>query len=71
MCIRDSIGDEDKMVSIEESERTANLLQNGELKIIPGFKHPIETNDLDVLACIIIDFVNGNVHPHEQNADAK
>ena len=54
------IGDEDKMVSIEESERVANHLKNGALKIIPGFKHPIETNDPDVLAGLILNFVNGN-----------
>ncbi len=47
------VGAEDKMVTIEESKLVADRLKNGELKIIPGFKHPIETNDTDVLAELI------------------
>ena len=61
------IGDEDKMVSIEESERVANYLKNGALKIIPGFKHPIETNDPDVLASLILNFLDGI--PYASNTD--
>ena len=59
------IGDEDKMVSISESERVVHHLKNGTLKIIPGFKHPIETNDPDVLSALIQDFINGKTRIHE------
>ena len=50
------IGDEDKMVSIRESKEVADILPNGELKIIPGFRHPIETNDVDLLSSILLSF---------------
>ena len=52
------VGEEDKMVSTEESVTIANELSNGKLKIIPGFKHPIESNDPDVLAALINDFLS-------------
>lgn len=48
------IGEKDKMVSVEESENAANVLPNGELKVIDGFYHPIERNDYEVLAEVII-----------------
>lgn len=51
------IGDKDRMVSIEESKESANILPNGQLKIIEGFPHPIEKVDTEVLKSIIIDFV--------------
>lgn len=51
------IGDQDHMVSIEESKETADLLPNGSIKIIEGFKHPMEKIDLDKLGSIIVDFI--------------
>jgi hypothetical protein len=45
------------MVSIAESESTANHLQNGNLNIVEGFKHPFEMVDLDKLASICIEFI--------------
>ncbi len=55
------IGTDDHMVSIEESELTTNQLKNGHLKIIEGFKHPLETVDKDQLAVICLEFLqNGN-----------
>jgi pimeloyl-ACP methyl ester carboxylesterase len=51
------IGTDDHMVSIEESEMTAKHLQNGHLKIIEGFKHPLETVDKKVLASICVEFL--------------
>ncbi len=53
------IGTLDNMVSIEESKNIAAHLKNGQLKIIEGFKHPIEKNDPLQLAKIINDFING------------
>ncbi|HZV70468.1 MAG TPA: alpha/beta hydrolase [Saprospiraceae bacterium] len=52
------IGSADKMVSIEESDAVAQRLPNGELKIIPGFKHPMEMNDVEVLSGILLDFMS-------------
>lgn len=55
-----SIGDLDKMVSIEESEQVADLLPNGSLKVIEGCEHPIEKVDMKILASIITDFIEAN-----------
>lgn len=43
------IGDQDNMVSIDESETVANQLANGEIKVFEGFKHPIEQADIEIL----------------------
>lgn len=50
------IGNADHMVSIEESEMTAQQLKNGHLKILDGFKHPLESVDKEILASICMDF---------------
>lgn len=50
------IGTDDHMVSIAESEMTAQQLKNGHLKIVEGFKHPLETVDKNILASICMDF---------------
>ena len=50
------IGTDDHMVSIEESERTAKQLKNGHLKIIEGFRHPLESVDKNILASICNEF---------------
>lgn len=55
-----SVGDLDKMVSIEESAHVAGLLPNGSLKVIENVEHPIEKADMEILASIIIDFIEGN-----------
>lgn len=52
------IGKKDRMVSIEESESSANALSNGTLKIIDGFYHPIERNSYDKLSEIIVEFLS-------------
>lgn len=54
------IGDQDNMVSVEESQAVVNQLENGHLKVLPGFQHPIEKNSQDELANVIIDFMEGN-----------
>ena len=54
------VGSEDMMVSISESETTVDQLQNGILKIIEGFRHPIETIDMNVLATICVDFISNS-----------
>src|SRR5687768_3564024 len=47
------VGSEDNMVTLEESMAVVNHLPNGHLKVINGFKHPIEAVDQNVLAKII------------------
>ncbi|MDZ4747290.1 MAG: alpha/beta hydrolase [Saprospiraceae bacterium] len=49
------IGTDDHMVTIEESENTASQLKKGHLKIIEGFRHPLEAIDIDQLAVIILE----------------
>ena len=51
------IGTEDHMVSREESAETAGYLKSGNLKIIEGFKHPLEALDKDILAEICVKFL--------------
>jgi pimeloyl-ACP methyl ester carboxylesterase len=51
------IGTEDHMVSIAESEDTARQLRNGSLKIIEGFRHPVEGVDKNKLAAICKEFL--------------
>ncbi|MFK7948209.1 MAG: alpha/beta fold hydrolase [Saprospiraceae bacterium] len=51
------IGSLDKMVTIEESENAANVLPNAKLKIIDNFYHPIERNNYEILAKIVVEFI--------------
>lgn len=48
------IGSKDKMVTIDESKSTANLLPNGMLTILEDVPHPIEMVDLEVLSAYIL-----------------
>ncbi len=52
------IGTLDRMVTLAECEHTANLIPNGALKMIEGFRHPIEQVDITQMASIIRDFIN-------------
>ncbi len=51
------IGTDDHMVSLEESELTSKQLKNGHLKIIEGFRHPLESVDKNMLASICTEFL--------------
>jgi pimeloyl-ACP methyl ester carboxylesterase len=51
------IGDEDKMVTIEESEQTSRQLPNAKHYILENTPHPIEMVDVKMLANIILDFL--------------
>ncbi|MFY0671933.1 MAG: hypothetical protein JXQ87_00930 [Bacteroidia bacterium] len=51
------IGNKDNMVTIDESESTVNHLPNGTLKILVGFKHPLEQNDQNAFVELITDFI--------------
>lgn len=54
-----SIGASDHMVTLAESETVAKLLPGGRLRVIDGFKHPLESIDADVLADISRNFFLG------------
>jgi pimeloyl-ACP methyl ester carboxylesterase len=47
------IGNEDKMVSIVESEAAVNSLPNGNLLVLDGFQHLLEKNDPNGFASFI------------------
>jgi pimeloyl-ACP methyl ester carboxylesterase len=50
------LGDEDRMVTVEETTDTQKLLKNSRFEIIPGTPHPIEQADPEMLAKITLDF---------------
>lgn len=54
--VRISIGDRDKMVTLEESIRIYRLLEKGELQVFPNTPHPLEKAPVQKLAEAIIDF---------------
>jgi pimeloyl-ACP methyl ester carboxylesterase len=54
--VRISIGDKDKMVTLEESIRIYRLLEKGEFQVFPKTPHPLEKAPFDKLAEAIIDF---------------
>lgn len=47
------IGTDDHMVSITESETTSGQLPHGHLKVIEGFRHPLEAVDISTLSSVI------------------
>ena len=55
VCI--GIGDKDRMVSIEESERIAKLIPNSDLVVLAGVEHPIEKVDLELLEKHILNYL--------------
>lgn len=50
------IGDQDQMVSIEESKRVADMLPFGKLMVFEDFPHPIEKVDYPILSKNIVYF---------------
>jgi len=50
-----SVGELDKMVTIDETTHISRLLKNGTLKILTGTKHPLEAVNIDDLTGIIGD----------------
>ncbi|MBK9105879.1 MAG: alpha/beta fold hydrolase [Saprospiraceae bacterium] len=51
------IGTDDHMVGIAESETTASLLPHGHLKMLEGFRHPLESVDIITLSSVISGFI--------------
>ena len=54
--VRIGMGDQDFMVSIEESVSVYRLLQHGELQIFPNTQHPLERVSFPNLANSILNF---------------
>ena len=54
------IGDEDKMVTLEETGDVASWLKNGTVVAIEGVKHPIEQVDIEQLVNCIHTFIEVN-----------
>lgn len=52
------IGDNDKMVSVEETRDVYEALPKGQLKILAGTPHPIEQVNATLLAEMITGFIN-------------
>lgn len=52
-----SVGDADKMVSIDESSWAVEKLPNGKLLILEGVEHPIEKVDKHKLSEMIVNFI--------------
>ncbi len=52
------IGSDDNMVSLAESERVANALPKGELRLFANFQHPIEKVNMLTLANAVSSFLN-------------
>ena len=54
--VRFSVGDKDKMVSIEETTTWYRKLKHAELQVFPHTQHPIERVDINMLATAIKNF---------------
>lgn len=54
--VRVIVGDADDTVTIEESERAARALPNGELVVLPNTPHPLERVDLALLVPALREF---------------
>jgi pimeloyl-ACP methyl ester carboxylesterase len=52
-----SVGDDDNMVTLDETKEMASHLKNGELHIFPDMLHPIEKVDVNALAKEITAFL--------------
>lgn len=54
--VRLSVGDKDKMVSVDETSEVIKLLKNGSLLILPDTYHPLELVNADRLVYEITEF---------------
>ncbi len=54
-----SVGDKDKMVSIDETKAVAGYLKNGQTLVLPDTSHPIEAVDVSALALHTSSFFAG------------
>ena len=54
VCV--AVGDQDKLVSVKETEQISRQLQNGRLLVLPGTLHPFEKAPHDELARLAVSF---------------
>lgn len=54
------LGEDDKMVSVDETRNTANLLPNGQWEILGNTPHPIEKIDKEKLSLLLENFISSN-----------
>lgn len=54
------LGSEDNMVTQAESLEVVSFLKNGKFQSINGFKHPIESVNMEILAQVIVDNLRAN-----------
>jgi len=54
--VRLGLGDQDHMVSLEETNAFFKALQNGQMQVFPKTKHPIERVNADLLSEAILQF---------------
>lgn len=52
------VGDQDKMVSIDETLATFKLIPNASMYVLPGCNHPFEQVDTDILKYHLLKFIN-------------
>ena len=53
-----TVGTNDTMISIEESQYVVENLQNAQLKKLENFVHPLDQNDLEILTQEITNFLS-------------
>jgi pimeloyl-ACP methyl ester carboxylesterase len=54
--VRLMLGDQDKMVTLEETNRVWTILPNANVKVIANTPHPIERVDISLLMTEVLDF---------------
>lgn len=52
-----SVGGADTMVTLKETKAVSDVLENGQLKVVPGVKHPIDSIDKGIIASMISNFI--------------
>jgi len=55
--VRVIVGDQDTTVSVDESTTVARILGAGSLTVLPDTPHPIEQVNVDVLAPVLVEFL--------------
>ena len=53
-----TVGTNDTMISVEESQYVVENLQNAQLKKLENFVHPLDQNDLEILTQEITNFLS-------------
>lgn len=54
--VRFGLGDRDEVTSLDETVRAYRAVKDGQLQVLPGTRHPLETVNVTRLAAALIDF---------------